>query len=188
MDKQWDPSTPIEDLWTQISKARNYAATRNNAITDTTALISATKNLQNTGIFVQAFKHWRAKDMVNQTYQNFMTHFNLANVNRLLTTTTAEAGYAATTNQPNRGTTSPKTNNKENSPRSEGSIVGYHYCWTHGVNRTHKGNQCTYPKDGHIKDATIERMQGGCVFIYQPVNKRRSRNPLAPTPAPPTVV
>jgi hypothetical protein len=55
MDKQWDPSTPIKDLWTQISKARNYAATGNNAITDTTALISATKNLQNTGIFVQTF-------------------------------------------------------------------------------------------------------------------------------------
>jgi hypothetical protein len=32
MDKQWSPKPPIKDLWTQIPKARNYAATRNNAI------------------------------------------------------------------------------------------------------------------------------------------------------------
>jgi hypothetical protein len=118
--------------------------------------------------------------MANQTYKNLMTHFNLANVNRLLTTTTAEAGYAATTNQPKKDTTAPNTNNKEN-------IIRYHYCWTHGVNRSHKGNQCMYPKDGHVKDATIDRMQGGCVFIYQPLNKHKSRIPLALTTAPPTL-
>jgi hypothetical protein len=178
MDKHWDPSTPIEDLWTQIAKARNYAAIGNNAISDTTALISATKNLQNTGLFTQAFEHWRAKTMIDQTYPNFMTHFNLANVNRLLTTTTAEAGYTATTNQPINKATVPN-NNKENE-RNNGSVIGYHYCWTHGVNKTHKGLQCTYPKEGHIKEATIGNMQGGCVFIYQPANKRKSRNPATP--------
>jgi hypothetical protein len=182
MGKQWDPSTPIEDLWTQISKARNYAATGNNAISETTALISATKNLQGTGMFTQAFEQWRGKTMAEQTYAAFMTHFNKANENRLLTTTTAEAGYFATTNQQKKETT--PSNNKENTPRNTGSVIGYHYCWTHGVNRTHKGEQCTYPKEGHIKTATIERMQGGCVFIYQPANKRVGRRPVTTVPGP----
>jgi hypothetical protein len=117
-----------------------------------------------------------SQDNDRATYQNFMTHFNLMNINRLLTTTTTEAGYSATTNQPKKETKAPNANNKENE-RNNGSITGYHYFWTHGINKTHKGMQCNYPKEGHIKEATIGNMQGGCVFIYQPVNKCRSCNP-----------
>jgi hypothetical protein len=181
MGKPWEPNTPIEDLWTQISKARNYATTGDNAISDTTALIAATKNLQGTGLFTQAFEQWRGKPMANQTYTEFMKHFNQANVNRLLTTTTSEAGYLATNNNPKTQHNFTQNNsNKENEPRNTGSIIGYHYCWTHGVNRTHKSTQCTYPKEGHIKEATIGNIQGGSVFIYQPAAKRKSRNQTTP--------
>jgi hypothetical protein len=171
MGKQWDPTTPIEHLWTQISKARNYAANGNNAISDTTALIAATKNLQGTGLFIQAFEQWRGKTMAEQTYEAFKTHFNQANLNRLLTTTTVEAGYSATTNQPKTTENRQNNVNKENN----GTVIGYHYCWTHGVNKTHKGTQCMHPKEGHIKEATISNIQGGCVFIYQPANKCKGR-------------
>jgi hypothetical protein len=71
-----------------------------------------------------------------------MIHFNRVNVNRLLTTTMSQAGYLATTNQPKK----EANNNKENEQCNNGSIIRYHYCWTHGVNKTHKGSQCTYPK------------------------------------------
>jgi hypothetical protein len=56
MNKQWDPSTPIKDLWTQIAKARDYAAIGSNTISNTDALFAATKILQGTGLFIQAFK------------------------------------------------------------------------------------------------------------------------------------
>jgi hypothetical protein len=178
MGKPWEPTTPIEDLWTQISKARKYVASGNNAISNTTALIAATKNLQGTGLFTQAFEQWRGNPMANRTYPEFMKHFNQANVNRLLKITTSEAGYLATSNHP-KTQQNPMQNsgNKENDPPNTGSIIGYHYCWTHGVNRTHKGSQCTYPKDGHVKEATIGNMQGGSVFVYQPAAKRKKSQP-----------
>jgi FAD synthase len=40
MNQPWDPATPIEELWTKIHKAKNYAANAN-AISDTTAVLSA---------------------------------------------------------------------------------------------------------------------------------------------------
>jgi hypothetical protein len=182
MNKPWDVSTPMENLWTQIQQARNYAAA-DNAITETTALLSATQILTATGLFTQAFEQWRGKAKAEQTYPNFMKHFTLANNNRLYTTTTSEAGYSAAL----------KNNEKENNPRNAntstgnqqnaGTVVGYHYCWTHGVNKTHQGLHCTYPKDGHIKNATIGNMQGGCGFIFVPVAKRpnRQKPPTAAT-------
>jgi hypothetical protein len=76
MNHQWDPSAPLEDLWTQIQKARNYAATAN-PITDTNALLSAEKNLTNSGVFTTTFDQWRIKPIAEQTYDNLMIHFNM---------------------------------------------------------------------------------------------------------------
>jgi hypothetical protein len=182
MNKPWDTSTPMENLWTQIQQARNYAAA-DNAITDTTALLSATQNLTATGVFTQAFEQWRGKTKAEQTYAGFMKHFTLANNNRLYTKTTAEAGYSATSNEKENG---PRiSNTPPNNQQNAGTIVGYHYCWSHGVNKTHQGAHCTYPKEGHNKAATISNMQGGCQFIFVPLSKRRGKaNPTGAPAAP----
>lgn len=180
MNRPWDPATPIEELWTQIHKARNYAA-NDNVISDTTAVLSAVQNLTTTGLFTTAFEHWRNKAIADQTYANLMIHFNQANLNRLHAKTTGEAGYSVTT--------APPTGNKEN--ENGGSIKGYHYCWSHGVNRTHQSHTCQNPKEGHIKSATIANMQGGSVYIHQPkrfTNNNRNRNPGRNTTTQPRTV
>jgi hypothetical protein len=159
MGKQWDPSSPLDDLWTQIQAARNYAAPTSE-INDTYALLSAEKNLLNSGVFNTAFDQWRIKPQEDQTYENLMEHFNNADINRLLTKTVADAGYSATK--------LPNDNNKEN---KAGSIKGFHYCWSHGINPTHMGKNCRNPKEGHINNATITDIQGGCNFLFTPFHQ-----------------
>jgi hypothetical protein len=161
MNKQWDPSAPLEDLWTQIQVARNYAATTSE-ITDTNALLSAEKNLLNSGVFTTAFDQWRIKPAADQTYDNLMIHFNNADINRLHAKTVTQAGYTAT----------HTGDDKENAP---GTIKGWHYCWSHGVNQTHMGKACRNPKEGHINNATIANLQGGCNLIFAPFHQRTDR-------------
>jgi hypothetical protein len=110
MNAPWDPTTPIEDLWTQISKAKNYAAA-DNAISDTTALLAAALNLTNTGLFQQGFEQWRGKTKAEQMYAAFMKHFGQANINRLLSKTTSKVSYSAKEQPkaPTKRTKSPAT-------------------------------------------------------------------------------
>jgi hypothetical protein len=35
------------------------------------------------------------------------------------------------------------------------------YCWSHGPNRSHNGNDCRYRKTGHVAGATAANKQGG---------------------------
>jgi hypothetical protein len=163
MNHQWDPSAPLEDLWTQIQMARNYAATTSE-IMDTNALLSAEKNLTNSGVFTTAFDQWRIKPSAEQTYDNLMTHFNNADINRLHAKTVSEARYTA-----KQLTT---INNDENKENKEGTLKGWHYCWSHGVNMTHMGKNCKNPKEGHINNATITNLQGGCNLIFAPFHQR----------------
>jgi hypothetical protein len=93
-----------------------------------------------------------------------MVHFNNANINRLHTKTISEAGYAAKQ--------VPPINSGEDKENVEGSIKGWHYCWSHGVNMTHMGANCKNPKEGHINAATILNLQGGSNLIYAPFTKR----------------
>jgi hypothetical protein len=108
--------------------------------------VSATKNLTATGLFSTAFDQWRIKTKAEQTYAVLMVHFDNANINCLHSQTIAEAGYSAI-KTPN--------DNKEN---EEGSVKGYHYCWSHGINKTHKGPDCLKKKEGHISEATINNL------------------------------
>ena len=165
MNRQWDPSALLEDLWTQIQVARNYAATTS-AITDTNAVLAAEKNLLNSGVFNDAFDHWRIKLSADQTYENLMIHFNNADINRLHKKTIADAGYAATQ--------TPAINSNANN-QNAGSLKGWHYCWSHGINMTHKGANCRNPKEGHIHAATILNLQGGANTIYTPVIRTDGR-------------
>jgi hypothetical protein len=68
-----------------------------NAISDTTAVLSAVQTLTATGLSSTAFEHWCNKNKTDQTYANLMIHFNQANINRQHTKTIAKAGYSAAT-------------------------------------------------------------------------------------------
>ena len=90
-----------------------------------------------------------------------MEHFNDADINRLHAKTVSQAGYSAI-KQPT------PNDNKEN---SAGSIKGFHYCWSHGINPTHMGKACRNPKEGHINNATITNTQGGCNLLFTPFHQ-----------------
>jgi hypothetical protein len=58
LDRVWSTEQPIKDLWLQLRACRVFAATRD-PITEATAVGSAIKNLENTGVFIDALKEWR---------------------------------------------------------------------------------------------------------------------------------
>jgi hypothetical protein len=185
MDKQWTGEQPMEDLWGQINQAKQYAAGHDD-ISDKQALRSAENNLEQSGLFVDDFKTWNKLTTANQTLAAFITHFNQANKARLKHKTTVSAGYnATTTTGRNAPAPTPTDANKEN--KKQGTIQGWHYCWSHGVNKTHDSQTCTYPKDNHNKSATINKPQGGSVYIQFPKDNRRNRNQPTATTTPPTI-
>jgi hypothetical protein len=58
-----------------------------------------------------------------------------------------------------------------------GPIQGYDkegypiaYCWTHGIGRNlkHTSSTCKYPKDGHVKEATLNNKMGGETKTIKP--------------------
>lgn len=178
MELQWNGDQPIETLWSQIAHAIQYAHGHDN-ISDKQAVRSAEDNIQRSGLFNDEYKEWSKKPIADQTLANLTQHFNQANRIRLMTATTANAGYSATTKP-------PTNDNKENTMRSD-ILTGWKYCWSHGVNVTHDGNNCLYPKDNHIKPATLNNPQGGSAHIVFPKPNTRNRN-RRQSAAPPTVV
>ena len=71
-------------------------------------------------------------------------------------------------------TQTPAINSNANN-QNAGSLKGWHYCWSHGINMTHKGANCRNPKEGHIPAATILNLQGGANTIYTPVIRTDGR-------------
>jgi hypothetical protein len=57
-----------------------------------------------------------------------------------------------------------------NTPRN------FHYCWSHGLGRNsqHTSPTCTYPKEGHQTDATLDNMMEGCRLIARPPRHPRA--------------
>jgi hypothetical protein len=167
MDAPWSGDRPLEDLWTQISEAVQYAEGHDN-ISDKQAVRSAEINLERSGLFTDDYKFWMNKPRAEQTFANIMIHFNTANKARLRTQTTINAGYSIV--QP--PVLQPKDTNAQQNKKEE--LSGWKYCWTHGVNRSHNSHNCLYPKDKHVKTATIGNPKGGSTGITYP---NRNRTP-----------
>jgi hypothetical protein len=147
MHAPWSGDTPIETLWAQITHAKAYAAAHD-PITDKAMIMSALTNLTNSGLFGTDLKSWDNTEAATQTWINLKQHFNKANHHRLKTTTISNAGYSATLKQ------QPDEINKENTKRpSKNNLDNWKYCWSHGLNRSHAGNKCRYPAEGHILTA-----------------------------------
>jgi hypothetical protein len=149
MDTPWDPSTPLTTLWTQLRKAQLFAAAHD-AISDDTLMRSALKNLEKSGVFLDALKDWRKKALANQTYATLKTDFTMADKERLRTVTTKDLGFVAGNAQ--------KVQNKENE-----NTEGLYYCWTHGLSKSkiHTSVTCIRKMKGHRDEATAFNMLGG---------------------------
>ena len=53
------------------------------------------------------------------------------------------------------------------------------YCWSHGLNRTHKSCDCTWREPGHQMTATLDNMMGGKNTIARKKGERAIYKPPA---------
>ncbi len=96
MTAQWNPPTPIEDLFLQLRDGQEFAAEGNEVISISQLLRLAYDNVNKTGLFNDALKVWRAKPQADKTYLLFCTYMTTEHEDRMKNQLTSEgAGYAA---------------------------------------------------------------------------------------------
>jgi hypothetical protein len=169
LDKPWSPDQPIEDLWNQLRDAQLFAADVD-PISDRTAVNAAVKLLEATGQFSLALREWRQKTLDQMTLATMKTHFDQANKERLRSTTTSQAGFAVVPASTIPASTAPPSTKPAKNP-----FDGWHYCWSHGLNKTHTGVDCKNPKEGHKTTATINNLQAGASYISKPRPPQRQQ-------------
>ncbi|CAB9531476.1 hypothetical protein SEMRO_3585_G349380.1 [Seminavis robusta] len=173
MTAEWSPIQPIEDLYNQVKDAQKFAADHD-PITDKHAVRAAIDNLTDSGVFTDALRDWRKKEIENQEFTDLEAHFTAADKERRRILTTKEMGYANKTVEKGNSKATPHTN--------VGGRIMY-YCWSHGLgtNDQHTSMTCSKKQEGHRTDATADNMQGGCCVIHRragekPIYRRAKRD------------
>jgi hypothetical protein len=176
LDAIWNPNDPIEHVWTNILECVRFSIRGNDPITETTAVRRTLAMFEQTGMFTLAIRDWRNLPANQTTLSTMKTHFNKANKERLRQATTKTAGYhganlatensayMAATDSAHRATSAADialAAAQGRSPAEATSTGSLHYCWTHGLQRSHQGATCANQMAGHIKTATVDNMQGG---------------------------
>jgi hypothetical protein len=96
MTAQWNPPTPIEDLFLQLRDGQEFATEGNKTISNSQLLRLCYDNVNNTGLFNDALKVWRAKPPLLKTYPLFCTYITTEHEDRMKNQiTSAGAGYSA---------------------------------------------------------------------------------------------
>ena len=162
MDAPWSPEQPLEDLFNQVRKAQDFARPHD-PISDLKAIRSITTNLENSGVFTDALKKWRARPAAEKTWANLNTHMTDANKERLRSITSTQAGYSS-----NNATKTTKTINQT------GDSITLYYCWTHGYgpNANHTSATCKNRHPKHRADSTVCNMLGGCNMVHRRKGER----------------
>jgi hypothetical protein len=78
LEATWNPDGPIEDIWTRIAHARNYAERAEQPLTDDAIITLTLQTFQQTGVFSNAIDKWNELADDAQTFEMFKTHFNRA--------------------------------------------------------------------------------------------------------------
>jgi hypothetical protein len=190
MSKQWHPPSSIEDLFTQIDDAAEFAALGGMHFDDVYLLGEAYKNIEMTGVFTADCRTWTMKPQAEQTFANFRTFFSAADLRRI--TTTAEAGFHTANavvgnnkNVPKKDYTAAEVDKmfKEFEKKLQAHTAhggtsnaqgGLTYCWTHGLskNKKHDGFTCENKAIGHKESATVDNKMGGSEKVYTAADKR----------------
>ena len=139
IQKQWSPEQPLEDLFKQIRICHAFTE-GHDAVTEKSAIHHALANLENSGVFKEAVKEWKAKEENQKTWTNFKSHFQEANKLRLEEMTTSQAGFMAQEVKPTNSNTNKSTDSSDQTPASP----EYSHCWTHGLckNKKHMSATC----------------------------------------------
>jgi hypothetical protein len=180
MNSAFNIQQPIDKLFTRLLKYKAFSAAKD-PISEATMVRDGLTILDSTASFTIAISEWRKKNEADKTFDNFQTHFKIADDERRRLTTTRGAGYhqAAQVNGP------PLANT--NKPAE-----GWYYCWSHGVTRNaeYTSATCNRHATGHRSEATMGNMLGGCNIVQRrrgktPVFVRQARTkPAEPTTAP----
>ena len=94
MTAQWNPPTPIEDLFLQLYEGQLFATEGSETIDDTQLLRLCYDNVNKTGLFNDALKIWRDKPV--KTYVLFTAYMTREHEDHIKNQTTSSgAGYAA---------------------------------------------------------------------------------------------
>jgi hypothetical protein len=181
LDRQWDPSDPIETVWKNAQECRRFATAGMDPISESTAVRKTVLMFEHSGVFGDAIRDWRKRPDFEWTWANLKTDFARANRERLRLLTSERAGFhgansasqaaiaAATDAAANANAAAAKALAASSSHHGTPGTTptnppaGFHYCWSHGLGRNpnHTSANCNNKATGHRSDATLLNMQGG---------------------------
>ena len=191
LSEQWNPDSPFEDFWKNIQTICAVATAGQIPITDAPTIELSLQALAKAGVYTHAIETWHDKPDVEQTWANFITHFNHQEKQRIKKLTTRQAGLhhtrpdAAVPVTPDRNQSLAKaiaaelayttdTGAAHNNTTTTGASKlvcdsrELFYCWTHGLtaNKNHTSDNCRNPAHGHNKKATLFQRKGGNDKIF----------------------
>jgi hypothetical protein len=181
LDRQWDPSDPIETVWQNAQECRRFASSGLDPISESTAVRKTLSMFEKSGVFADAIRDWRKRPDPEWTWSNLKTDFARANRERVRLLTSDSAGYhgansAAQTATAAATAAAAKANSAAATAPSTSTAAptGFHYCWSHGLgkNPDHTSATCEKPAAGHCLDATLSNMKGGNNNISRGRNER----------------
>jgi len=104
MYANWNPPTPIETLYEQLTDGQQFAMQGGETIHNSQLVRKGYEIIGRTGLFTEDCKEWRKKPEDEQTFDNFKHFFTAADDDRRKNNaTTGSSGYSA--NQSNKSST-----------------------------------------------------------------------------------
>jgi hypothetical protein len=175
----WNPDTPIEDVFNMGEECRQLAADGQDPITDMAYLRILLTTFRQSGAMDIAFQHWDILPETTQTLEFAIEHFTNADNSRMQSKEYLQDILAASPAIQAQSSTLPPPPGARTRTQwpPDGTLNGFHYCWTHGI-AAHPGAHCFSPAKGHIPDATLRNRQGGSTTARvgpRPDNNARDR-------------
>jgi hypothetical protein len=93
MAADWNPPTPIEDLFEQLRAGEAFAVDGGDPPSEPRLVRLGYSIIRKTGLFEIACREWRYKAPADKTFANLQIHFKQGDRDRQLTTTAGTAGY-----------------------------------------------------------------------------------------------
>jgi hypothetical protein len=177
----WDPTTPIELLFTRVQDHADFATAGGAPIPDPLLAQAAYSNIEHTGLYPTYCDAWRAKPTADRTWANCKVYFTTANKD-LHRHTTSSAGYhsAHAVRATTTTTTDPMTHLRSDMANIQSEMLALRlslteprpeptptkqkfYCHTHGIstNADHTSQTCRTRGPNHQVTATLRNKMGG---------------------------
>jgi hypothetical protein len=172
----WNPDTPIETVFTNGTKCRQFAADGGDPISDKAYVRILVKIFRASGVLDKAVADWERKPETEQSVANALAYFKSENTYRLDEQKAMKRVLTANT----------AITNQRPAPTSAGTVdealagFGWGYCWTHGLG-SRPSHKCHKPAEGHHHNATMEDRKGGRNTFW---SKEDRRNPRRSNKAP----